>query len=247
MPAERVQKILAKAGIASRRKAEELILEGLVTINGKIAKLGDKAEFGRDAVKVGGKLILQPEQPVYLAFYKPRGVISMLGDPEGRPSLSDYLEKVRARVFPIGRLDFNSEGLILLTNDGGFAERVQKSQSIARVYQVKIKGHPGPEVISRLCKGARIANRVIKPYSVRVSEALTSKSHIEVVLLGTGIVDLKSYFEMKGCLVEKIMRTAIGHITLKGLLPGRFRLLRNSQVEALLAQPDLGIRRLKAR
>src|SRR4051794_31045073 len=112
MASERVQKILAQAGIASRRKAEELIEEGLVTINGKLAKLGDKAEMGKDAIKVKGKLLLQTESPVYLALHKPKGVISMLADPDGRATLSEFLRNVKGRVFPIGRLDFNSDGLI---------------------------------------------------------------------------------------------------------------------------------------
>src|SRR6185437_8920946 len=100
MAKERVQKILARAGIASRRKAEELIIEGAVTINGKPAKLGDQAEYGRDSIKVGGKLIHSTEAPAYLAFHKPKGVISMFGDPQGRPSLADYLSQVKYRLFP---------------------------------------------------------------------------------------------------------------------------------------------------
>src|SRR4051812_35258736 len=112
MANERVQKILAQAGIASRRKAEEMITDGLVTINGKLAKLGDKADLTADAIKVKGKLLRSnaKEAHVYYAFYKPRGVISMMADPEGRPTLAEYLGKVHARVFPVGRLDFMSEG-----------------------------------------------------------------------------------------------------------------------------------------
>src|SRR5947209_7120382 len=119
MASERVQKVLAQAGIASRRKAEELISQGLVTINGKLAKLGDKAEFGKDAIKVKGKLLNSQAEPlIYLAFNKPKGVISTLTDPEGRSTLTDFLGKIKARVFPVGRLDFNSDGLLILTNDG---------------------------------------------------------------------------------------------------------------------------------
>src|ERR1700735_429375 len=113
MAKERVQKILARAGLASRRKAEELIIEGVVTINGKIAVLGDQAEWGEDSIKVRGKLLHSTEAPIYLSFYKPKGVISMFGDPEGRPSLEGYLGSIHKRLFPVGRLDFNSEGLLL--------------------------------------------------------------------------------------------------------------------------------------
>ncbi|NCA17897.1 MAG: rRNA pseudouridine synthase, partial [Betaproteobacteria bacterium] len=127
MAKERVQKILAKAGIASRRKAEELITMGEVTINGQVAKLGDQAEWGVDAVKVNGKLITATEQPVYLAFYKPKNVICAMEDPQGRPALAPYFVRVLARIYPIGRLDFTSEGLVLLTNDGAITEKIAKS------------------------------------------------------------------------------------------------------------------------
>jgi 23S rRNA pseudouridine2605 synthase len=247
MSSERVQKILAQAGIASRRQAEELIRDGLVTINGRVAKLGDKAEWGSDAIKVKGKLLRQVESPVYLAFNKPRAVISMLGDPEGRPSLTDFLKKVKSRVFPVGRLDFNSEGLILLTNDGDLAEKIQKRDDIPRVYWVKIKGHPDAEMISRLERGARLGERkrLVKPHSVRVKESLSSKAVIEVVMLGAGAFDIKALFEARGFLVDRITRTAIGQITLRGLPAGHFRYLKLSQVQALLDQPELALVQLE--
>lgn len=248
MKSERLQKILAQAGIASRRKAEELILEGLVTVNGKVAKLGDKAELGKDAIKVRGKLLHQTESLVYLALNKPKGVISMLSDPEGRPTLADLLRSVKARVFPIGRLDFNSDGLILLTNDGEFAEKLQKRDDLLRVYQVKVKGHPDAEMIQRIERGAKLGDlkkRLVKPFSVRLARELNSKSMIEVVMKGSGAADIKKLFETRGFLVDGITRTAIGHLTLRNLAPGKFRYLKASQVLALLEQPELGIRRLE--
>jgi len=247
MALERVQKILAQLGIASRRKAEELITEGFVTINGKLAKLGDKAQLGTDAIKVKGKLLQSQGGPlIYLAFYKPKGVISALSDPEGRATLSLFLSKVKTRVFPIGRLDFNSEGLLLLTNDGDFAEKAQKKNDLLRVYQVKVKGHPDPEMMTRLERPVKLnSGRLAKPYSVRLARGLQNKSQIEAVIQGGGAFDLKAYFETKGFLVEKVTRTAIGHITLKGLEPGHFRYLKASQVQALLDQPELAIRKLQ--
>ncbi|MGZ3689589.1 MAG: pseudouridine synthase, partial [Bdellovibrionota bacterium] len=248
MALERVQKILAQAGIASRRKAEELIQLGEVTINGKVAKLGDKAEFGKDAIKVKGKLLTKTEAPIYLAFYKPRGVISMLADPEGRATLMDFLEKVKTRVYPIGRLDFNSEGLILLTNDGALTEALQKRDDIPRVYHVKVKGHPDPEMLKRIERGVRVGevrSRLVKPHSVRVARDFQNKSAIEVVMMGAGAFDIKSLFDLTGFLVERITRTAIGHITLKGLEPGQYRQLKPTQAKALLDQPELGMKRLE--
>lgn len=242
MATERVQKILAQAGLASRRKAEELIKRGEVTVNGKVVKLGDKADPARDAIKVSGKLLHRPEAPVYLAFYKPRGVLSTLADPAGRPTLSDYLKRVGARVFPVGRLDFNSEGLLLLTNDGDLAQKLQKNDEVLRVYQVKVKGHPDESAVARLAKGARIEERMIRPAAVRVAQKLANKAVVELVFRGMGGGDLKKMFEAKGLLVDKMVRVAIGHLTLTGLRPGTYRILKSSQVDALIRQPELGDR-----
>jgi pseudouridine synthase len=243
MAKERVQKILARAGIASRRKAEELIVEGAVTINGKVAQLGDQAEWGQDAIKVNGKLLRSTEAPVYLSFYKPKGVISMFGDPEGRPSLTEYLGTVRTRLFPVGRLDFNSEGLIVLTNDGDFAEKVQRRDDIIRVYHVKVKGHPNAEMLKRLERGAKVGHRMVKPESIKLTKEYTAKAQIEVVLLGAGAIDLKAFFELKGFLVERITRVAFGHLRLSGMRPGEFRHLKDTQAQAILEQPELGMKR----
>ncbi len=255
MPAERIQKILARAGIASRRKAEELITEGLVTVNGKIAKLGDKAVWdatspkGSDAIKVKGKLLHGEEAPVYIAFHKPKGVISALTDPEDRPTLADYLgSKVKARVYPIGRLDFNSEGLLLLTNDGDFAEKIRHVSDLPRIYEVKVRGLQDELALRGLERGARIPERTsykrVRPYSVKLLETLQSKTRVQVVFLGPTAVDVKHFFEVKGFLVEKVTRTAIGHLTLRALPPGRFRFLTKSQVMALINQPELGLKNL---
>ncbi len=248
MSLERLQKILAQAGVASRRQAEEFISLGQVTINGKVAKLGDKAEFGKDAIKVKGKLLQQPESLIYVAFNKPKGVISMLSDPQNRPTLAKYLSKIKARVYPIGRLDFNSEGLLLLTNDGDFAQKIQKTEDLVRVYSVKVKGHPDPEMLSRIERGTRgkgPRERGFKPHSLRIKQQLEKKTILEVVLLGSGAFDLKALFETRGFLVEKIVRTAIGQITLRELLPGEFRFLKASQVLAVVEQPELGLKRVE--
>jgi len=246
MAKERLQKILAQAGIASRRRAEDLIREGAVTVNGRVAVIGEKADLAEDAIKVSGKLLQSKRPPMYLAFNKPRGVISMFADPEGRPTLADFLTRVKERLFPIGRLDFNSEGLILLTNDGAFSEKLQHRSDIPRVYHVKVRGHTQHADLERLERGARLGDKLAKPHSVRLAENLKSKSVIEWVTLESGALDVKAAFETRGFQVEKITRTAIGHITLKGLAPGEYRMLKASQVEALLNQPELGMRLLDA-
>jgi 23S rRNA pseudouridine2605 synthase len=242
---ERVQKILARAGIASRRKAEELITEGSVTVNGKVAQLGDRAVFGKDSIKVNGKLIHKVEAPIYLSFYKPKNVISSLADPEGRPSVGDYLKRIEERVYPVGRLDFTSEGLLILTNDGNMAEQLQKREDIPRFYHVKVKGHPDREMVERLEKGAKLENRYVKPHAVRVLKELQNKAVVEVVILGGGPIDLKLFFESKGFLVERIARVGFGHLSLRGMSPGEFDRLQPSSIEALLNQPELGLKRLE--
>lgn len=254
MSADRVQKILAQAGITSRRKAEDLIRDGLVTINGKVAKLGDKAEWGKDAIKVKGKLLQNAESPIYVALYKPKGVISAMIDPDGRATLKQFLNKIHARIFPMGRLDFNSEGLILLTNDGAFAAQLQKCETVPRVYQVKVKGHIDDEMLARIHRGAWVekpvgdgtfkAKKKLKPHLAWIESKLQSKTQINVVIMGGNAFDIKQLFDTTGFLVEKITRTAIGHITLHGLTPGKYRLLKGSQVQALITQPELGMRDL---
>lgn len=246
MPAERLQKILAQVGIASRRQAEEFISEGLVTVNGKIAKLGDKATLGKDAIKFKNRLLTNPESLVYIAFHKPRGVISMLTDPEDRPNLSNYLTKIKTRVFPVGRLDFNSDGLILLTNDGDLANQIQKSDLIARTYVVKVKGEMDEEMLARLRRPYRPKDapneRSFKAHSVEVVQKLQSKTQVKVVLIGSGNFNLKALFEARGFLVEKVSRTRIGHLRLRAMKPGQYRFLEKSQVSALLEQPELGLK-----
>src|SRR5215469_5846981 len=142
MPEERLQKLLAHAGIASRRKAEQLILEGRVTVNGAvITTLGSKADPERDHVKVDGKHIREPERLVYLAMNKPKGCVTTVSDPEGRRTVIDLLKGVKARVYPVGRLDYHSEGLLLLTNDGELAKRIMSAAThLPKTYLVKANG-----------------------------------------------------------------------------------------------------------
>lgn len=247
MSIERLQKILAQAGIASRRKAEELIEQGLVSVNGKTAKIGDKADFTSDHIKVDGKLLRKLEDLFYVVFNKPKGVISMMSDPEGRPTIADFLSKMKAHVNPIGRLDFNSEGLLLLTNDGAMAEKIQKSDAFPRIYHVKIKGHITTEMITRLERGGRIGEKFAKPLTVRIHEELNKKTKIEIVFLNAANVDVKAFFESKGFLVEKVTRTGIGHLTLHGLEPGKFRIVPKTKFEALFTQPELGVKAITHR
>ncbi|HTL12846.1 MAG TPA: S4 domain-containing protein [Bdellovibrionota bacterium] len=245
MALERLQKILARVGVASRRKAEDMIRLGEVTINGRMAKLGDQADAIKDAIKVRGKLLTAAKKHVphvYLAFHKPRGVISMVApDPEGRPTLANFLGQVHARVFPVGRLDYNGEGIVLLTNDGELAEAILKHPEIIRTYEVKLKGHPTAQDLDALRKGARVEGHFVKPKSVEVAQELTSKARIRLQFVGMGALDVKEYLQAKGHLVERVIRTRLGHLSIEKLPAGAFTFLRKSQVEALVKQPALGV------
>src|SRR6202050_1118644 len=155
MPAERLQKIIAAAGIASRRKAEQLITGGLVSVNGQpVTELGSKDDPASDHIRVNGKLLHGPARHVYLLMNKPKGYVTTLKDPERRPTVMDLLRGVGARVYPVGRLDYASEGLLLLTNDGELADRLMKAAShVPKTYLVKVAGKPTAEGLSRLREG----------------------------------------------------------------------------------------------
>lgn len=158
MPSERLQKIIAAAGIASRRKAEEMIASGLVEVNGKIVtELGTKADLERDHIRVNGKLLHGAERHVYLLMNKPKGYVTTARDPEGRPTVMDLLHGIRVRVYPVGRLDYASEGLLLLTNDGDLAYRLMKAAShVAKVYLVKVAGRPDAAGLEKIRRGLMI-------------------------------------------------------------------------------------------
>src|SRR5690349_369467 len=158
MPSERLQKIIAAARIASRRKAEEMIASGLIEVNGQIVtELGSKADPERDHIRVNGKLLHGAERHVYLLMNKPKGYVTTVSDPEGRPTVMDLLRGIRARVYPVGRLDYASEGLLLLTNDGELAHTLMKAAShVEKVYLVKVAGVPNEASLQKLRRGLMI-------------------------------------------------------------------------------------------
>lgn len=178
MPSERLQKIIAAAGIASRRKAEEMITSGLVEVNGQIVtELGSKADLEHDHIRVNGKLLRGAERHVYLLMNKPKGYVTTVHDPENRPTVMDLLRGVHARVYPVGRLDFGSEGLLLLTNDGDLAHRLMKAAShVPKVYLVKVAGKPDEAALEKLRRGLMIpAGKTFRAVSpeLRASEFCT--------------------------------------------------------------------------
>ena len=243
MAKERVQKIIARLGLISRRGAEEWITEGLVTINGKKAKLGDQAELGVDSIKVKGKLLqsTDTQSGVYFAFHKPKGVICAMGaDPQGRITLEKYVSKINARLFPIGRLEYNQEGLLILTNDGEFADKLRRSPDVIRGFHLKVNHDPKPEELESLSKGMRVEGKLIQPYSVKLLERYNKKALIELAIQGMGAFDLKTFMQRKSFLIDRMILNSIGQIKLGGLKPGEYRVLKKSQVETLLDRPELG-------
>lgn len=233
---ERLQKVLARCGIASRRKAELLILQGAVTVNGRvITELGTKVDAKNDKIKVEGKLLYTEIEPIYMAFYKPKGVISALSDPEGRKHLGQFLRSVRERVIPIGRMDYNSEGLMLLTNDGAMGEKIMKARGLPRLYMVKIKGHPTERDLDFLKRGIFTAEGVVRVGAMGVEQALKNKSWLRLEVTQGANLDLRELLNHRGLLVDRIVRTAIGHISIKGIEPGEFRFFKRQDFERLVS------------
>jgi 23S rRNA pseudouridine2605 synthase len=240
MPAERLQKIIAAAGVASRRKAEELITGGLVQVNGQVVKeLGSKADPETDHIRVNGKLLQGAQRHIYLLLNKPKGYVTTMSDPEKRPTVMDLMRGVKGRVYPVGRLDYASEGLLLMTNDGELAHRLMKAAShVPKTYVVKVAGTPKEEAIAKLRAGVSIATddgKRVKtgPAGVRIVKEATNPWY-EITLVEGRNRQIRRMFEVVGHHVEKIKRVRYGPLTLD-VPPGKFRSLTLREVERLKA------------
>ena len=229
----RIQKILAEAGIASRRRAEEMIAEGRVLVNGMTATLGMKADPGRDFIKVDGKPLRGPELKAYFAFNKPRGVVSTLEDPQGRATVKDFLGGIRQRVYPVGRLDYDSEGLLLITNDGAFAHMVlHPSKNIGKTYQVKVKGVPEAGSLEKLRRGIRLEDGMTQPAEIRTAGKTEGEnSWLEVTIREGRKRQVRRMFERVGHPVLKLRRTSIDGVKLGALKPGGLRPLTARELD----------------
>lgn len=231
---ERLQKIIARAGIASRREAEEMITAGSVTVNGEVVtQLGTKADPERDHIKVNGKLLRLTGEFVYLLLNKPKGVISTVNDPENRPVVTDLIKGVRARIYPVGRLDFNSEGVLLLTNDGELTNRLLSPKSkCPKTYVVRVSGTPTPATLQRMERGLTVDGTRYGPCKI---EPLKYGSHswLKVVLHEGKNHQLKKMFESVGYPVSSLKRMAFAFLTPVGLMPGQWRQLSKGEVERL--------------
>lgn len=236
--AERLQKLIAQAGIASRRAAEELIKQGEVTVNGQVVtEPGTKADPEKDHIKVRGKLInaklTGKQEKTYILLNKPKEYLSSNSDPEKRPLVTD-LVKGFGRLFPVGRLDFNTEGLIILTNDGEFSNFVASSRKIPKVYEVKVKGIPNDNAINKLRRGIRLEDGFkTAPANIKQLKSTDKNGWFETTLYEGHNQQIRKMFDAVGHSVVKLRRVAIGPITDQGLKVGAFRKLSKSEVERI--------------
>ena len=247
---ERLQKIIAAAGLASRRHAEELIKSGLVSVNGQtVTELGTKADLEHDHIKVGNKLLKAPERPIYILLHKPKGYVTTASDPEGRPTVMDLVRNVSARVYPVGRLDYASEGLLLMTNDGDLTQKLTHASShVTKTYLVKVAGIPTEDNLKRLRQGV-----VLQPVKPKPGERTKEKRSAEKVRTAPARItifkegdnpwyevtiiegrnrQIRRMFEEIGHHVEKIKRVKYGPLQLN-VESGKYRNLTDVEVAKL--------------
>jgi len=239
---ERLQKIISAAGAASRRKAEELIVEGCVTVNGRIVReLGTKADPEKDAIKVSGKLIHLPQSKTYIVLNKPRGFITSMKDPEGRPVVTELLKGVKARVVPVGRLDYDTEGLLIMTNDGDLAHSLMHpSHVISKIYLAKVKGIIEDKAIERLEKGVKLREGVTAPARVKKLKKSVANSWVEITVHEGKYRQVRRMLEEVGYPVIKLIRVTYGSLALGNVPLGKYRHLTSDEVK-LLKDESAGI------
>lgn len=230
----RLQKFLAEAGVASRRKAEELIANGKVYVNGRIAQIGDKVDPKRDSVTLNGKKIKQDTQTVYYMLYKPRGYVTTMSDEKDRKCVAELMRNVSKRVYPIGRLDRDSEGLLLFTNDGDFANALMHpSRHIQKVYRVSVRPAITEAQITVLTSSLMIDGKKTMPADVRVLSRDTDKSTLEIVLYEGRNRQIRRLCEEAGLETLRLKRVSIGQLSLGKLKPAEYRELTPNEVAAL--------------
>ncbi len=238
MGADRLQKILAHAGVASRRKAEVLIESGHVTVNGKVVReLGSKANIDEDLIQVDGRTIRETQDKVYYVLYKPAGCVTTLSDPEDRPTIKRYLEHVPERVYPVGRLDYDVEGALIVTNDGDLAFSMMHPKfGVRRTYLAKVHGVPSPEQIERLRKGVRLEDGRARALEADIHSRTPKNTWVRVVVAEGRQHLVKRLMEAAGAPVQKLHRADYGGIGVAGMRPGELRELTRAEVQLLRSQ-----------
>ncbi|HVP47180.1 MAG TPA: pseudouridine synthase [Bryobacteraceae bacterium] len=234
MAEERLQKILSRAGVASRRKAEQMILEGRVAVNGAVVtEMGSKADLDRDHIRVDGKLLHAPKHLVYIALNKPTNCVTTVTDPQGRGTVMDLMHGVKERVYPVGRLDYHSEGLLLLTNDGELANGITSAAThLPKTYLVKVNGALTTEQEQAFREGVAVEGRRTAPAGLKLARRAENPWY-EVRLFEGRKNQIRMMFKHFGRLVEKLKRVKIGPLDLASLKPGEFRHLTREEVDQL--------------
>lgn len=233
---ERLQKVLAAGGFGSRRKCEQLILDGKVSVNGTVVTaLGTKVDPDTDTIEVDGR-VLSFERKTYLLFHKPKGVITSLHDPAGRQTVKDYLKGVKERVYPVGRLDYDSEGLLLLTNDGDLANRLMHPKfAVPKTYLATVRGVPDGGKLERLSAGIRLDDGMTLPAQVEYEDVAPDmkRAVIRMTITEGRNRQVRRMFEAIGHPVERLKRIRFGPLELAGLQRGKTRRLDKGEIEAL--------------
>lgn len=232
---ERLQKVLAAAGVASRRHSEELILAGQVKVNGETVKeLGTKVDPEKDRIEVKGKLLAREPEKVYLMLYKPPGYVTTAKDPQGRPTVIDLVKDVGERVYPVGRLDFDTEGLLLLTNDGDLTYAMtHPKHEVSKTYMALVQGVPGPDKLKRFQKGLRLADGPTAPAKVKLAKTVRGNAWLEITIHEGRNRQVRRMCETIGHPVLKLKRIKLGFLTLDRLEESKYRLLTKDEVKQL--------------
>lgn len=236
---ERLQKILAQAGVASRRKCEELILSGVVEVNGeKVTTLGVKADPAADVITVNGKPI-KGEKKLYLMMNKMKGVITSANDPQGRKIVTDFLPGIKERVYPVGRLDYDTEGLLLLTNDGEFANLLtHPKHHVPKTYHATVKGVPHGSALEQLQKGIKLEDGMTAPAEVEyhnVDDTNSKEATISITIYEGRNRQVRRMFEAIGHKVIRLKRIKFGDVGLQGLARGKYRHLTPKEIQGLIS------------
>ena len=231
-----MQKILARAGLASRRGAEKLIKAGRVSVNGQVVEnLGAKADPVKDLIEVDGSPVGRSEEPAYYLFYKPAGYLTTMTDPQGRPTVARFLADLPVRAFPVGRLDWDAEGLLILTNDGELANHLMHPRyHVPKTYRVKVQGHPSPEALARLTGGELlIGDKPAAPAEVEVIKRGPDRTWLLLTISEGRHRQVKRMCSRIGHPVMKLKRVAYGPLSLGRMSPGDFRPLTKTEIQAL--------------
>jgi 23S rRNA pseudouridine2605 synthase len=248
MPEERLQKILSQAGVTSRRQAEKYIVDGRVSVNGAVVtELGSKADLGRDHIKVDGRLIHAPKHQIYIALHKPNNTVTTVSDPQHRTTVMELLRGVKERVYPVGRLDYHSEGLLLLTNDGDLANAITSAAThLPKTYLVKANGALSTDQEEKFRQGVPLSGRRTMPAGLKMVHDAENPWY-EVRLYEGRNNQIRLMFKHFGRLVEKLRRVRIGPIDLGALKPGEFRYLSAEELHKLQRAVRGGTKEPKAR